>query len=256
MPPNFYTGPCAHFGVRILSQLEFRSRHSRQMHPFQIFVIDDHPLIREGMSRVIDLENDLQICEAMDGTRGAVDAVERSNCDLLLLDLSLGDGSGLELIKDLRAAQVSCPILVLSMHDEMLYAERVLRAGANGYLMKEAATDHVVQAIRTLLDGEIYLSEDMKRSMLQSLSGKSQGGGKISVGRLTDRELEIFELLGQGVQPQRIAETLHLSPKTVDSHRANMREKLGFSSSTELTCAAVRWVESGGRFPIADGDAN
>lgn len=213
---------------------------------YRIFLIDDHPLIREGMSKVIEREADLNVCGEFGSAKGAIDAISRNSPDVILLDLSLSDGSGIELIKDFRAADIACPIIVVSMHDENLYAERALRAGANGYLMKEKASAQVILSIRTVLDGDIFLSEPMKRQILSNAVGKAKKqNSEANLNILSDRELQIFELFGQGMSVSEIASHLRLSPKTVDSHRSNMKDKLGIGSSSQLLCSAVRWVESG-----------
>lgn len=213
---------------------------------YRVFIIDDHPLMRAGMAKVIAMEDDLELCGELGQGRGAVDAVEKAGADIILLDLSLKDSSGLELIKDFRAADIEAGILVISMHDEVLYTERVLRAGANGYLMKEEAADRVIEGIRTLIKGEIFLSEKMQRMMLNSMVGHSSTKeGDTSLSSLTDREFEVFELIGKGKPPRVIAENLGISPKTVDAHRAHIKEKLGFTSGSELLRYAVRWVETG-----------
>lgn len=211
-----------------------------------MFVIDDHPLMRAGMARVLGMEDDLEFCGELGSGRGAVDVLLDLQPDVVLLDLSLKDCSGLELIKDFRAAGIQSAILVISMHDEVLYTERVLRAGANGYLMKEEAADKVVEGIRALLRGEIFLSEKMKGVMLHSMVGRnhSQSDGN-SLSLLTDREFEVFELIGKGMPPRVIAGNLGISPKTVDAHRAHIKDKLGFLSGSELLRYAVRWVETG-----------
>ncbi len=216
------------------------------MNRHRIFIIDDHPLMRAGMAKVIGMEKHLELVGELGQGRGAVDAVMQAKPDVILLDLSLKDSSGLELIKDLRAAEIGAAILVISMHDEVLYTERVLRAGANGYLMKEEAADRVIEGIRTLLSGEIFLSEKMQRMMLNSMVGHSLSNQESnSLSSLTDREFEVFELIGKGKPPRVIAENLGISPKTVDAHRAHIKDKLGFATGSELLRYAVRWVETG-----------
>ena len=212
----------------------------------RVFVIDDHPLMRAGMAKLIETEPGMELCGELGEGRGAYDLVLKAKPDVILLDLSLKDSSGLELIKDFRAGDIQCPVLVVSMHDEALYAERVLKAGANGYLMKEEAGEKVLEGISVVLSGELFLSEKMKKELLGRLVGGSstQSNGR-SLKDLTDREFEIFELIGRGKSTRVIAEGLSISPKTVDAHRANMKEKLNFTSGAELLRYAVRWIESG-----------
>ena len=213
---------------------------------FRVFLIDDHPLMRAGTAKVIDMDPRLEVCGELGRGRGAMDAVLQTDVDVILLDLSLPDCSGLELIKDFRAVGIEAAILVLSMHDETLYAERVLKAGANGYLMKEEATERVVEGIHTVLGGDIFLSEEMNRRMLKRMAGCDRPSSDgLSLDRLTDREFEVFELIGKGMPSRSIAKSLGISPKTVDAHRSHMKEKLGFTDGTELVRYAVRWVETG-----------
>jgi DNA-binding NarL/FixJ family response regulator len=192
------------------------------------------------------MEPNLTVCGEMGECRGAIDAVVNARPDAVLLDLSLPDGSGLELIKDLRAAGFTAPVLVLSMHDERLYAERVLRAGANGYLMKEEAPERVVEGIYTVLRGDVFLSSAINRRILKRLAGcdRPEPDG-YSLHRLTDREFEVFELIGKGMPSRAIAANLKISTKTVDAHRSHIKEKLGLADGTELVRYAVRWVETG-----------
>lgn len=212
--------------------------------PCRVFVIDDHPLMRAGLARVISLDEDLELVGERGTARGALDEVLRLRPDTILLDLSLKDSNGLELIKDLRAAGVDTPILVVSMHDESLYAERVLKAGGNGYLMKEEATDRLVEGIHTVMADEIFLSNEMNRMMLKRLAGRGKRGTvEPSVRQLTDREIEILELIGRGMPSRTIAENLGISPRTVGAHRSNIRDKLGFSTAAELVRYAVRWID-------------
>ncbi len=212
----------------------------------RILVVDDHPMMRQGLSQLICSEPDLAVCGEA-GTAGqALDAVGRHKPDLALVDISLPDRNGLELIKDIHTLFPSLPVLVVSMHDESLYAERVLRAGGRGYVMKQTGGKVLMQAIRQVLAGQIYVSEKMSARILEIFSGGSRGGGASPVGRLTDREFEVFQLLGQGKGTREIAEHLHLSVKTVEVHRANMKSKLGITSATDLIRYAVRWAESEG----------
>jgi len=214
----------------------------------RVFVIDDHPLMRAGMAKVVGMEPDLHLCGELGSGRGSVDVLLREQPDVILLDLSLQDCSGLELIKDYRAAGIESAILVVSMHDEALYADRALRAGANGYLMKEEVTKRVVEGIRSVLRGEIFLSDPMQRLMLKRMAGRDKPlHDGLSLDRLTDREFEVFELIGKGMPSRQVAENLGISPKTVDAHRTHIKEKLGFTDGAAMVRYAVRWVETGPR---------
>ncbi len=209
----------------------------------KIAVIDDHPIVRQGLSELIGQQPDLTVCCEAEDAAQAVKAIEASKPDLAVVDISLKDSSGIELIKDLK---VRCPdllLLVLSMHEESFYAERVLRAGARGYVTKEEATEKVIKAIRKLLDGEIYVSEKMAAKMLSKFVEGPAGKAGTPVERLSDRELQIFELIGRGVSTRRIAENLHLSIKTVESHRENIKRKLKLADATELLQQAIQWMQ-------------
>jgi DNA-binding NarL/FixJ family response regulator len=206
----------------------------------KIMLVDDHPVMREGLLQLINHEPDLSICGQYEDAPGAFAAIPTHRPDLIIIDLSLRGSSGLELVKNSRATYPKLRILVLSMYDESLYAERVLRAGASGYIMKEEAAENVLSAIRRVLSGGIYLSEKMgARLMRQWVGGKLNEGGS-SLERLSDRELEVFGLIGQGKGTRQIAEHLGLSIKTVESHRAHIREKLNLKDANELVHMAIR----------------
>lgn len=207
----------------------------------KIFIVDDHPVFREGLVGLVKREADWIVCGEADAAPQALTAIEKLKPDLVLADIGLPGRSGLELIKDLRAALPELAVLVISMHDETLYAERVLRAGGRGYIMKQEGPDRMLQAIRQVLDGQIYLSGKMSVRILDAFAG---GSAKASspIARLTDRELEILQLVGQGNDSHVIAGQLHLSVKTVDAHRGHIKEKLNLSSGTELIVYAARWV--------------
>jgi DNA-binding NarL/FixJ family response regulator len=205
----------------------------------KVMLVDDHPVMREGLSQLINHEGDLTVCGQFEDAARAFDATPRLLPDLVVVDLSLKGSSGLELVKNLRANYPKLLILVLSMHDESLYAERALRAGAIGYIMKQEAVERVLGAIRHVLNGGVYLSEKMNSKLMHQLAhGKSSGGGSL-MERLSDRELEVFGLIGQGRGTRQIAEQLHLSVKTIESHRAHIKEKLDLKSSTELVHCAI-----------------
>lgn len=209
----------------------------------RILIVDDHPMMREGLAQLIDHEPDLQTASQADSAAVALQTISASLPDLLLLDISLPDKSGLEVIKDVRTLHPSLPILVVSMHDESLYAERVLRAGGRGYIMKQEGGKKLMFAIRQVLDGRIYVSEKMSAKILETFSGH-RANAQSSVEKLSDREFEVFQLLGQGEGTRQIAKRLHLSVKTVEVHRANIRKKLELATGGELVHYAIRWNEA------------
>lgn len=208
----------------------------------RLLIVDDHPMMRQGLAQLIDNEPDLKVIAEADSGSQAIDAVGSQKLDLVLLDISLPDKNGLELLKDIQALRPGLPILVVSMHDEALYAERVLRAGARGYIMKQEGGKKLMQAIRQVLSGQIYVSEKMSAQILELFSGRRTGGSS-PMERLTDREFEVFQLIGQGKGTREIAQHLHLSVKTVEVHRANMKQKLKLKTATDLVRHAVRWIE-------------
>jgi DNA-binding NarL/FixJ family response regulator len=209
----------------------------------RILIVDDHPMMRQGLAQLISSEPDLAVCQEADTAGQALDLVAARKPDLVLLDISLPDRNGLELIKDIH---VFCPevlILVVSMHDETLYAERVLRAGARGYIMKQEGGKKLMAAIRQVLNGQIYVSEKMSAKILEIFSGRRGEAGGSPVERLSDREFEVFQLIGEGKGTRDIAGHLRLSVKTVEVHRANIKEKLKVKTATDLVRYAVRWAE-------------
>jgi DNA-binding NarL/FixJ family response regulator len=212
----------------------------------QILIVDDHPMMRQGLAQLIGAELDLAVCGEAEDAGGALDAVTALKPDLVLADISLPGKNGLELIKDFQSIQPGLPILVISMHDESLYAERVLRAGGRGYIMKQEGGKKLMLAIRQVLEGKIYVSEKMSANILEMFSGRRAGAESSPLEKLTDREFEIFQLIGQGQGTKEMAEKLHLSVKTVDVHRANIKAKLKLTSAPELIRFAVRWTESQG----------
>ena len=210
----------------------------------RILLVDDHPFMRAGLGQLIGCQPDLVVGGEAGNPAEALQALARQRPDLILTDLTMPGRSGLEFIKDLRAAHPEIPILVVSMHDEAVYAERVLRAGARGYIMKEAGGEALLGAIRQVLRGEAYVSPKMSARILENLSSRRPRGSTSPIERLTDREFEVFQLIGQGKGTREIATELHLSPKTVDVHRSHLKEKLGLRDATALIRHAVRWVET------------
>lgn len=204
----------------------------------RIFLIDDHALVREGIKRMLTEDGDLTVCGEAASSRGVLSELERTKPDLLLLDISLPGADGIELIKDLKAQSPDIRILVVSMHDEDLYAERVIRAGASGYLMKQSPYELLMAAVRKVLAGDIFLSPHLSSRLLHSMV-RSKGKVQNELEKLSDRELEILRLIGDGYNSQEIASTLNISAKTVESHRGNMRQKLDLPTGAELIRFAI-----------------
>lgn len=213
----------------------------------RVLIVDDHPMMRTGLAQLIDNEPDLKVCAEAGNAGQALSAITQQKFDLALLDISLPDKNGLELIKDLLSLNASLPILVVSMHDEMLYAERTLRAGARGYIMKQEGGKKFLQAIRQVLAGQIYVSEKMSSRILEIFSGHKTTSRENPVEQLSDREFEVFQLIGLGQTTRTIAEQLHLSVKTVEVHRANIKVKLQLKTANDLVRYAVRWADAQGR---------
>ncbi len=205
----------------------------------KILIVDDHPMMREGLRGVINREPDLIVCGEVETAHQAVDAVPKLAPDLVLVDVTLPGKSGLELVKDLKVMHPGLAILAISMHDESLYAERMLRAGAHGYITKQRPPEELVQAIRSVLDNRVYVSKEMSEHLLRRFSGRPQDRHS-PMEILTDREFEIFQLVGAGKAPKEIAHQLHLSPKTVAVHTANTRRKLNLKTTGELIRFAVQ----------------
>jgi DNA-binding NarL/FixJ family response regulator len=210
----------------------------------KILLVDDHPFMRMGLAQLINQQSDMMVGGEAGDPAEAARALDKSVPDLVLADITMPGRSGLEFIKDLKAARPDLRILVVSMHDEVIYAERALRAGAQGYVMKEAGGENLLAAIRQVLDGQVYVSPRMSARILNSYSGQRPRGSHSPIEKLSDREFEVFQMIGQGKSTRAIAEQLHLSPKTVDVHRAHIKEKLGLTDATALVRHAVRWVET------------
>ena len=208
-----------------------------------VFVIDDHPIVREGLTQLINREPDLTVCGTAEDIYEALKAMQTLKPDIALADISLKGAEGIELIKNLKIRMPALPVLVLSIHDESIYAPRALRAGARGFIMKQEATENVLLALRRVLSGEIYLSKRMANKMLQQFVGAPGTAQKFSIDRLSDRELEVFRLIGQGHGTRRIAEELRLSVKTVESYREHIKEKMTLSDASELVQHAIQWLQ-------------
>jgi DNA-binding NarL/FixJ family response regulator len=209
----------------------------------RILLVDDHPVVRDGFAELINREADLTVCAAAEDRAGALQAVETFKPHLVVIDLTLKNSSGMELIKDMQARWPDVLILVVSMHNENLYAERVLRAGARGYITKQQATRDILQAIRRVLGGGIYLNETTGTAVLARLASRPQAKDDAILDLLTDRELQVFELTGQGFNTREISGQLRIDMKTVETYRLRIREKLNLESSSELLKLAIRWKQ-------------
>lgn len=207
----------------------------------RVVIVDDHPIVRAGLAALIDAESDLRVCGQAEDAHAARRLVESTRPDVVLVDLSLGGASGLDLVKELAEREIR--VLVVSMHDEVTWTERALAAGALGYVQKSAATDCIVQAIRRVMTGRPYVSEAISERMMQRMVGSSiRDRFESPVDRLSDRELEIFDRIGRGMTTQQIGDSLFLSPKTVQTYRQRIKEKLGLETAAELSTQATRWV--------------
>jgi DNA-binding NarL/FixJ family response regulator len=221
-----------------------RKTQKEQSNRKSVLVVDDHAVLREGLVAQINREADLVVCGEAENAREALAAVEKLEPDLVLADIALPGRNGLELIRDIRALQPGLPVLVLSMHDASVFAERVLRAGGRGYISKQQSGQRLVAAIRHVLSGQIYLSDEVSTRLLGSLSGKRTTKTFSPVELLTDRELEVFTLIGQAKETKEISRRLGMSAKTVEAHRASIKRKLKLKTGPELTRHAVLWVEA------------
>jgi DNA-binding NarL/FixJ family response regulator len=210
----------------------------------RIVIIDDHPLFRKGLEELIHSDNSFAVCGEAGSAAEAMDVIRELNPDLAIVDLSLPGANGIELIKNIRAEYPKLPILVLSMHDESLYALRALRAGADGYVMKHEAMANVIQAIHEVLNGRPYLSPAMAAQVITKFAHRQSEGETDAVERLSDRELEVLELIGKGNEVRQIAKLLHLSPKTVETHRAHIKDKLDLKNSREVARFALQWLQA------------
>jgi DNA-binding NarL/FixJ family response regulator len=217
---------------------------SKPLAKSRILLVDDHRMVLNGYQLMLDAEPDLAVCATATSVPEAITAVERTRPDLVVTDLTMAGRGGIDLIKDLLALHPELPILVCSMHDETLYAERALRAGAKGYVMKDADGPTFLAAIRRVLGGQLYMSEKLAARVLNAFAGSRQREGRALLEKLSDRELEVFRLFGEGKTAKEIAGQLNLSPKTVSVHRDHIREKLEFHTSAEMIRQAVRHVEA------------
>lgn len=208
-----------------------------------VLIVDDHPLVRQGLAMLINKSPDLRVIGQAADTQGALALMAEKEPEVAVIDLSLAGGSGLDLLKEIGRRHPSVLTLVLTMHDELFYAERALRAGSRGYVMKGEETDEVLEAIRQVRKGEIYVSEHLRSTLVQRAAEPGPNAPSSAVESLSDRELEVFELVGRGQPTREIAKQLSVSVKTVETHRHRIKEKLGLRSGTEMVRYAIRWVE-------------
>ena len=212
----------------------------------KILLVDDHPMVRERLAEAISRELDLKVCGEAEDRFQAMEKIAAARPDLAIVDLTLKRSHGMELIKDIHSQYPDLAILVVSMHDELLHAERVIRAGARGYITKQEATRKIMLAIRTVLNGDVYLSEKMAAKIAASAVGRPQAKSSLPMDKLSDRELCVFELIGQGLGTRQIAEQLNLDMRTVETYRARIKEKLNLKDANDLLQHAIRWVQTEG----------
>jgi len=210
----------------------------------RILIVDDHPMMREGLAALLGSQPDLEICGEAESAPQALDMIPTKRPDIVIADITLPGKSGIELIKDISVMYPKVATLAVSMHDEAVYAERVLRAGARGYIMKKEGGKRILEAIQKVRAGEVAVSEKMSAQILRIYSGRAGGETESPVRQLTDREFEVFELIGRGLGTTQMAAELHISVKTIEVHRAHIKEKLQIKSGTELIAYAARWAES------------
>jgi DNA-binding NarL/FixJ family response regulator len=212
-----------------------------------VLLVDDHPIVRQGLVQLINVQPDLTVCGEADDVTGALATIGRDRPDLVILDLSLKGRSGMELVKALKAQHARLPVLVLSVYDEQFYAERLLRLGARGYVMKDEAPERLITAIHRVLAGELYVSDRIAAQLVHQAAGGHAAAVDPMIAQLSDRELEVFQLLGQGHGTRPIAEQLHLSVKTIETYRAHIMEKLRLNSATDLIRRAAQWLQLSAR---------
>ena len=212
----------------------------------RILIVDDHPMMRAGLIQLINKQPDMEVCGEAGDPEEAMQLLVGSRPDLILVDISMKGASGLEFIRDVSAVHGHIPMLVVSMHDEKVYAERALRAGACGYIMKEESAEYLFSALHRVLEGGIYLSKEMSSRLLKTLASPASHNADSPLQKLTDREFEVFRLIGQGQTTEEIARNLHISPKTVDVHRYQIKEKLQLANSTAMIHYAVHWCQKEG----------
>jgi len=214
----------------------------------KIFIVDDHPLVREWLANLIEKNSDLTVCGEAEDAQTALEGIAETQPDLAIIDLSLGSGSGIDLIRSIRSSFPDVAMIVLSMHDERVYAERVIRAGARGYVMKRESTKKIIDAIHEVLRGNLYLSKEMTELLVEKFVSSDPQHVGLPIAQLSDRELEVFRLIGQGYEINEIAKMLNVNHKTIHTYSTRIREKLKLDSSAELLREALRWTET--RVPV------
>ena len=228
----------------VRASTETAARHASDVIKRRVLLVDDHPMTREGLAANINRQADLEVCAEAGSPAEAMSVLSKLSPDLMVTDMTMPGRSGIEFIKDIHAMRPDLPILVLSMHDEMLYAERALRAGARGYLMKDAGSAKLLEVIRLILTGQSFVSPQMSARLLDAVTGRRPRGSTSPIEKLSDREFEVFRLLGSGKSTKEVAEALNLSRKTVDVHRGRIKQKLKLKDAASLIHQAVRWVET------------
>ncbi|MFC1781619.1 response regulator [Planctomycetota bacterium] len=213
----------------------------------QVLIVDDHPVVRDGLTTIINHEQDLNVCGEADDAHEALKAVTELKPDVVIVDISLKSSDGIELTKNIKAGNSKLPVIVLSVHDESVYAERALLAGAKAYLMKDAVSENIVKAISTVLSGEIYVSNTISKKFLHKIARDKAGTTKTPIENLSDREFEIFRLIGDGFKASQIAKQLHLSTKTIETYRSRIKEKLNLPNAPELLQYSIKWAKSQNR---------
>ena len=210
----------------------------------QVFIVDDHPIVREGLTTIINHESDLNVCGEANDAHQALKSIAELKPNVVIVDISLKNSDGIDLTKSIKARCPKLSIIVLSIHDEGIYAERALLAGAQAYLMKDAASDNIIKAIRTVLGGEIYVSNAVSNKFLHKIAGDRASENKTPIESLSDRELEIFRMIGQGYKTSQIAAQLYLSIKTIETYRGRIKEKLGLANATEPLQYSIKWEQN------------
>jgi DNA-binding NarL/FixJ family response regulator len=210
----------------------------------QILIVDDHPVVRDGLTTIINHEPDMNVCGEADDACQALKTITELKPDVVVVDISLKNSDGIDLTKSITTVHPKLSVIILSVHDESIYAERALLAGAQGYLMKDVVSENIIKAIRTILSGEIYVSNTISKKFLHQIASDNAGTTKTPIESLSDREFEIFRLIGEGYKASQIAEQLHLSTKTIETYRSRMKDKLNLSNAAELLQYAIKWAKS------------